>query len=130
MEKHTWTPTATPAQTALQARVSALRRNKQVGVVRVSVDHLRPAPQTNGSPAPVASYGKLLDIDAARTMCGGRSKSWVYRSMNNGDFVPGIYIGRSLFFPERWIELWVAAQIEAQRPLGFHPARSAAEVAA
>ena len=35
MEKHTWTPTATPAQTALQARVSALRRNKQVDVVRV-----------------------------------------------------------------------------------------------
>ena len=70
----------------------------------------------------MASYGKLLDIDATRSLCGGRSKSWVYRAMNGGEFVPGIYLGRSLYFPERWVEHWIAAQIEAQHPQGFPPA--------
>ena len=122
MEQHTWQPTATPAETAQQARFNALQRRKQVGVVRVSVDHLRPARQGDGAPAPVASYGKLLDIDVTRSRCGDKSKSWIYRAMGAGDFVPGVYIGRSLYFPERWVDHWIAAQIEAQHPLGFSPA--------
>lgn len=110
-------PATSAEDTTRRAHVSALRRTKQVGVVRVSVDHLRPAPRADGSPAPVASYGRLLDIDATREFCGGRSKSWIYRGMNSGEFVPGIYIGRSLFFPERWVEHWIAAQVESQHPL-------------
>jgi predicted DNA-binding transcriptional regulator AlpA len=68
----------------------------------------------------LADLGPLLDTDKAAERIS-RSRSWVYQAWPRGDFVRPIYIGRQAFFPERWVDAWIAAQVRAQLEPGPAP---------
>lgn len=77
----------------------------QPGIVRVDP---RPAPG-----APLADLGPLLNKRQVAERIS-RSVSWLNAAFARGDFPRPIYLGRSVAWPQLWVDQWIAAQVQAQ----------------
>ena len=53
---------------------------------------------------------ELLTVAQAAALCN-LSRSHVYHLVQRGEW-PAVRIGRTLRVPRRWLELWIARQIE------------------
>ena len=54
---------------------------------------------------------ELLTVAQAAALCN-LSRSHVYQLVQRGEW-PAVRIGRTLRIPRRWLELWIARQVEA-----------------
>lgn len=102
-KSYTGYPVNQPAPPASRTRTCADRL--QPGIVRVDP---RPAPG-----APLADLGPLLNKRQVAERIA-RSVSWLNQAFARGDFPRPIYIGRSVAWPQSWVDQWIAAQVQAQ----------------
>lgn len=61
----------------------------------------------------LADLGPLDDSEKTSDRIS-KSRSWVYQAVKRGDFPRPIYVGRQAYWPRRWTDEWIAAQVAAQ----------------